>query len=352
MGSYALLKKLLFRLDAENAHNLTETILSLSNAVPMIFNPFVKENFFTHEMIQQEIYGIRFLNPVGLAAGFDKNATMIRAVQAMGFGFTEVGTVTPLPQDGNPKPRLFRHVREESIQNAMGFNNEGALAMRKRLQEIFPFSTPVGINIGKNKNTPEESAIEDYHRLIKELHDLGDYITINISSPNTPGLRNLHNFEFINELFSKVEEYTSKPIFLKISPDMELSEAIEVCSHAIEAKVHGIIIANTTTDYSLVSHPLSYGGLSGACIKEKHASLFEALAKEFFGKTTLISVGGIDSPDEAYKRIKAGASLVQIYSALIYKGPGLIKAINEGVVQRLHNDGFKHIRDAIGCERI
>ncbi len=351
MLSYESIKPLLFKLEPETAHHLVENFLRLANVMPVLFNGWTKKHFIADEILNQDLFGRTFLNPVGLAAGFDKNATVIRGMQALGFGFTEIGTLTPKPQPGNPKPRMFRHIEEETLQNAMGFNNEGLYAAQKRLKEAYPFSTPIGINIGKNKVTPESEAIQDYTTLIKALHELGDYLVINISSPNTPGLRDLQNEAFISTLFQEAKALTDKPILLKIAPDMEAQAAVDLTSHAVEQGADGIIATNTTIDYSLVREPKDIGGLSGAVLKEKSFAIFDAVAKELFGKTVLVSVGGIDSAEEAYRRIRAGASLVQVYSALVFKGPELIRDINTGLAMLLKNDGYNNITEAIGADR-
>jgi len=351
MLNYESIKPLLFKFQPENAHHIAETVLRLPNICQIPFNPFLESHFVNDEILHQEIFGKKFLNPVGLGAGFDKNATMIRGIQTLGFGFTEIGTVTPKPQAGNPKPRMFRHVEEESIQNAMGFNNDGAYRVVKRLKKRYPFTTPIGINIGKNKVTPEKEAINDYTHLIKAFDGLGDYFVINISSPNTPGLRDLQNEEFITKLFSEAKALTDMPILLKIAPDMEIEDAVALTSMAVEKGADGIIATNTTIDYSLVKNPKDIGGLSGAVLKEKSFKIFEAIAKELYGKTTLISVGGIDSAEEAYRRIKAGASLVQILSGIVFHGPDMIMNVNRGLVELLKADGYNNITEAIGADR-
>ena len=351
MINYESIKPLLFKLDPENAHHVAACVLRLPNICQIPFNPFLKSHFITDNSLTQKIFGREFLNPVGLGAGFDKNATMIRGIQTLGFGFTEIGTVTPKPQDGNPKPRMFRHVEEETLQNAMGFNNDGAYKVIKRLKQRFPFTTPIGINIGKNKVTPESEAINDYIHLIKAFNGLGDYFVINISSPNTPGLRDLQNEEFIGRLFSEAKALTKMPILLKIAPDMEVEDAVNLTKMAVEKGADGIIATNTTIDYSLVKEPKDIGGLSGAVLKEKSFKIFEAIAKELYGKTVLISVGGIDSAEEAYKRIKAGASLVQIYSGLVFHGPDMIMNINKKLIELIKADGYENITEAIGADR-
>ncbi|MDQ7043834.1 MAG: quinone-dependent dihydroorotate dehydrogenase [Sulfurimonas sp.] len=351
MINYSAIKPLLFKLEPETAHHLAEWTLRLPNICQIPFNFFLESHFVSDPILNQEIFGRTFLNPIGLGAGFDKNATMIRGMQVLGFGFTEIGTVTPKPQVGNPKPRMFRHIQEETIQNAMGFNNEGALKVIKRLKQRFPFTSPIGINIGKNKLTPESEAINDYTHLIKAFDALGDYFVINISSPNTPGLRDLQNEAFIGALFKEAKALTNMPILLKIAPDMEIDDAVALTKMAVDKGADGIIATNTTIDYSLVKNPKTIGGLSGAVLKEKSFKIFEAIAKELYGKTILISVGGIDSAEEAYKRIKAGANLVQILSGLIFHGPDMIMNINKELIELLKADGYDNITQAIGADR-
>ena len=348
--SYQNLKKILFKLDPETAHTVAGLGLRAISHFPMLQRYVTDQNFITHPMLQQKIFGRTFPNPVGLGAGFDKDGQYITAMPTMGFGFTEIGTVTPMPQDGNPKPRLFRLIEDQSIQNAMGFNNKGSDFMLQRLEKLYFFDYPLGINIGKNKMTPEDEALKDYEILFKAFKDYGDYIVINISSPNTPGLRDLQNENFIKAIFEMAKEITTQPVLLKIAPDMEAQDAVALCKTAVEAGAAGIIATNTTIDYSLTSHAKDFGGISGALLTQKSYQLFKAVAKELYGKTLLISVGGIDSAEEAYKRIKAGASLVQVYSMLVYKGPALIKEINEGLITLLKNDGYNHISEAIGAD--
>ena len=351
MLNYESIKPYLFKFEPETAHHIAESVLRLPNICQIPFNPFLESHFVNDTSLKQEIFGRTFYNPIGLGAGFDKNATMIRGIQILGFGFTEIGTVTPKPQAGNPKPRMFRHIEEQSIQNAMGFNNDGAYKVAKRLKQRYPFTTPIGVNIGKNKVTPEHEALNDYIHLIKALNGLGDYFVINISSPNTPGLRDLQNEAFIKNLFSQAKKLTAMPILLKIAPDMEVEAAVNLTKMAVDNGADGIIATNTTIDYSLVKHPKTIGGLSGAVLKEKSFKIFDAIAAELYGKTTLISVGGIDSAQEAYRRIRAGASLVEIYSGLIFGGPDMIRNINNELIQLLKTDGFENISQAVGADR-
>ncbi|MGM0534037.1 MAG: quinone-dependent dihydroorotate dehydrogenase, partial [Campylobacterota bacterium] len=310
----------------------------------------VQKNFVDDKVLHQRLFERDFHNPVGLAAGFDKDGDFFKALLALGFGYTEIGTVTPKPQRGNPKPRLFRLIEEKSLQNAMGFNNRGSYHMSKNLQKHYPFSTPVGINIGKNKTTEESDSLGDYETLFKAFSTVGDYHVVNISSPNTPGLRDLQNEQFIKALFKVAKECTDRPVLLKLAPDMEPSDAVELANTAVEAGAAGIIATNTTIDYSLTKNAKDTGGISGALLKDKSYELFYALGKALHGKTTLISAGGIDSGEEAYRRIKAGASLVQVYSALVYEGPGLVRRINRELIQLLKQDGYESISQAIGAD--
>ena len=350
--SYQNLKKILFKLEPETAHSLAGFGLRTVAHCPTILRLIKNKFFITEPIITQEIFGKTFQNPVGLGAGFDKDGQYITAMPTLGFGFTEIGTVTPKPQDGNAKPRLFRLIDDSSIQNAMGFNNRGKDFMLEQLKKLYFFDYPLGVNIGKNKLTSEDDALNDYEELFRAFKDTGDYIVINISSPNTPGLRDLQNEKFINDIFALAKKITSQPILLKIAPDMSKEDAIALCKTAVDAGAAGIIATNTTIDYSLTNstQKQDFGGISGALLTEKSYELFRAIGKELYGKTLLISVGGIDSAQEAYRRIKAGASLVQVYSMLIYKGPSLIKEINEGLVELLQADGYKHISEAIGAD--
>jgi dihydroorotate dehydrogenase len=347
---YSKIKPILFQIEPEVAHNIGEKVLRVIPKCKLISSSMTDRNFVSDSRLSQNILDIEFINPVGLAAGFDKNATMVNSMLSLGFGFTEIGTVTPKPQSGNPKPRLFRFPQYESIQNAMGFNNRGCYDVMENMKKVYPFSIPIGVNIGKNKSTPEEDALSDYESLIEKFSDLGDYLVINISSPNTPNLRDLQNEEFIKKLFELAKSITQKPIFLKIAPDMDANVAISLCKKAVESGADGIIATNTTTDYTLLPNSKDFGGVSGKVLANKSYKLFKAIAKELYGKTVLISVGGISTADEAYKRIKAGASLVQCYSGLIFKGPSMARDINLGILELLEQDGYSHISEAIGSD--
>jgi dihydroorotate dehydrogenase len=351
MIEYQNIKKIMFKFQPETAHNIAEFAFRYTPVVcPFLLSSYAREHFIADKSIRQNILGMDFLNPVGLAAGFDKNATMIKTLNALGFGFVEYGTLTPKPQNGNPKPRLFRYPKFNSLQNAMGFNNDGMEEISKRVAKLYPYTVPLGANIGKNKVTPLKDAINDYSVLIDRFKDLSDYLVINISSPNTKGLRDLQNEDFIKALFDMASKKTDKPVFLKIAPDMSIEQAISISTVAQKSGAKGIIATNTTVDYSLLPGAKDFGGISGEVLKEKSYNFFKSLSQELFGKITLISVGGIDSSEEAYKRIKAGASLVQIYSSFIFKGPKVIEDINRGLIAKLKEDGYSHISEVIGID--
>ncbi|GAA7496733.1 quinone-dependent dihydroorotate dehydrogenase [Helicobacter pylori] len=347
---YSLLKKYLFSLDAEDAHEKVCQILRMLSSSPFLCNLIHSQWGYKNPKLENEILGLHFPNPLGLAAGFDKNISMLRALTAFGFGYLEAGTLTNEAQVGNERPRLFRHIEEESLQNAMGFNNHGAVLGARSFKRFAPYKTPIGINLGKNKHTEQAHALEDYKAVLNKCLDIGDYYTFNLSSPNTPNLRDLQNKSFVNELFCMAKEMTHKPLFLKIAPDLETDSMLEIVNSAIEAGAHGIIATNTTIDKSLVFAPKEMGGLSGKCLTKKSREIFRELAKAFFNKSVLVSVGGISGAKEAYERIKMGASLLQIYSAFIYNGPNLCQNILKDLVKLLQKDGFLSVKEAIGAD--
>jgi dihydroorotate dehydrogenase len=348
---YSALRRLLFQLDPEASHGIGMGALRALQAVPGAAAALGRRYQVDAAPLRQTLFGREIANPVGLAAGFDKNAEAVRAIPALGFGFIEVGTVTPLPQAGNPRPRLFRHPAVRSLQNALGFNNLGLVAMRRRLSRVYPAPIPLGVNLGKNKATPPERALADYETLIRGLHDLADYLVVNLSSPNTPGLRDLQNEDFLRALFALAKGVTAKPILVKIAPDLEPGAAVRLSEIAVDAGAAGVIATNTTTDYSLLPGAKDFGGLSGAVLREKSFRIFEAVARALFGRAVLISVGGIDSGAEAYRRIRAGASLVQVYTALVYEGPGLPRRINEELLALMERDGARTLAEVIGADR-
>ena len=327
---YNILKQFLFLFDAERAHNMMIFMLSKF--------PFLAKMFQQTYPVQHPLYakGLKFKNRVGLAAGLDKDAKMVNALETIGFGFVEVGTVTPKAQTGNPKPRLFRLKKHEAIINRMGFNNEGVEAMKERLLYHRGNELLVGVNIGKNKDTPNENAIDDYLYCLKELYNFGDYFTINISSPNTPGLRELHTKQYLGNLLGTLKTYQQskhikKPLFLKIAPDLQSKDLMTIIDTALEVEIEGIIMTNTTIERDgLKSYTdkeikkIGEGGLSGKPLKERANNILVQAKERIGDKMLIIAAGGITTGEDAVKKIELGADLVQIYSGFIYKGPALL----------------------------
>jgi dihydroorotate dehydrogenase len=286
------------------------------------------------------LFGIDFPNPVGLAAGLDKNARLVKEFSSLGFGFVEIGTVTALPQKGNPKKRLFRIVDQEAIINRMGFNNDGVKKIAKRLRKKGKII--VGGNIGKNKNTTFEDTISDYLISFDNLFDYVDYFAVNVSSPNTENLRDLQHQENLRHLLNKLQQNNKskkypKPILLKIAPDLSENQLLDIIEVVKETKIDGIIATNTTVDRSQLKNTSKIinekGGLSGAPLKDKSTEIIRFLHKNSNGSIPIVGVGGIMSSEDAIEKIKAGASLIQLYSGLIYSGPTLVKQINNAILK-------------------
>jgi dihydroorotate dehydrogenase len=339
-----LVRPVLFRLgkgDAEVAHERTLQGLRLLSRVPVRF----PARFHGPE---RTVFGVRFPGPVGLAAGMDKNGIALRSWPALGFGFVEVGTVTAHPQPGNPRPRLFRLVEHEAVINRMGFNNLGSEALAARLAAYGPLGYPLGISIGKSKVTPLEDAVEDYVTSLRRLYRYGDYFAVNVSSPNTPGLRALQDAGHLRELLTALHAEAAslsvgglsglsdsgKPILVKIAPDLTSSAIDELLQVCTDVGIAGIIATNTTIDRSGVSdHPRAAeaGGLSGRPLTETAAKTVAHIHAETGGALPIIGVGGILEPADAARLFDAGASLVQVYTGLIYSGPGLIRRINRSL---------------------
>ncbi len=330
---YLLLQKILFTQDAEWSHDFTLNWLKRSQH--NVLNGLYKQQVTDKPV---EVFGLKFKNPVGLAAGLDKNGECIDAFAAMGFGFIEIGTVTPKAQSGNDKPRMFRLPQSQSIINRMGFNNKGVDNLVSNVRKA-KYDGILGINIGKNKDTPEEQALDDYVICLQKVYQYASYITVNISSPNTPGLRNLQHGEALNVLLkglkneqAKLQEIHNKyvPILVKIAPDLTEIEIVDMANCLIENKIDGVIATNTTLDRELVKDQEfaeQAGGLSGAVICPKSQAVTAKLCEVIAGRMPVIGVGGIHSGSTAKARIEAGSSLIQVYSALIYQGPKLIKEI-------------------------
>ncbi|WP_193213277.1 quinone-dependent dihydroorotate dehydrogenase [Luteolibacter marinus] len=330
--AYDLARSLLFRLDAETAHHLSLRGLRMAENSGLL-----KLLFPAPECIAPvEVMGLRFPNRVGLAAGLDKEGNTIDALGRLGFGFVEIGTITPRPQAGNPKPRLFRLVEHEAIINRMGFNNPGIQAGVENVRRSKAFGGVIGFNIGKNKDTPNENAADDYLACLKAAYPVADYIAVNLSSPNTPGLRDLQGEESsarLLEQLKKAQEALSKehgkhvPLLFKVAPDLDPPHVAALARVFLEGGLDGLIATNTTLDRAPVAgHPRAgeAGGLSGRPLTQRSTGIIRAFAGEFGGRIPIIGVGGISSAGDAVNKINAGASLVQIYSSFIYQGPRLV----------------------------
>ena len=343
MSFYSFLRSLLFLLDPEIAHRITINYLKMVRSKkPESYN-----------VLRSNVFGLNFPNPVGIAAGFDKNAEVAENLINLGFGFSEVGTVTPNPQPGNPKPRIFRLKDDEAIINRLGFNSDGFDQVKTRLGKIN--DSIVGVNIGANKDSKDFS--EDYIKGIKFFSTLASYITINISSPNTPGLRKLELLENLDVLLDKINNLHKEdllikiPILLKISPDLESDNLKYLCDKVLSSEIDGLIISNTTVARnSITSNLAQEGGLSGRPLFKSSTLQLRKVYKYTNGEIPLVGVGGIDSAEKAYEKIKNGASLVQLYTGLVYNGPKLIKNINKDLSILIEKDGYNNISEAIGVE--
>ncbi len=330
---YSAIRNILFKFDAETIHNITLKGLKRTSATPL--NLFYKQTIVDKPLT---VMGIDFPNPIGLAAGLDKNGECINAFSAMGFGFVEIGTVTPLPQPGSKKPRIFRLPEAEAVINRMGFNNKGVDYLVDQVRGA-KFKGVLGINIGKNKETPDEKAKDDYLYCMRKVYNFATYITVNISSPNTPGLRSLQYGDALDELLLSLKQeqklltkqYSKYvPIAVKIAPDLNEEEIQSIAQSLISNNIDGVIATNTTLSREGVEgleYANEQGGLSGQPVKEKSTTVIRLLAKALNNKLPIIGVGGIASSDDAKEKIAAGASLVQIYTGFIYKGPALIKEV-------------------------
>ena len=326
---YSALRPLLFRLDPERAHELVVKSLKLFQSTPPLLGLLRTLNRLPPAPV--EVAGLKFRNPVGLAAGFDKDAELLPALAALGFGFIEAGTVTLRPQPGNPKPRIFRYPAQEALVNRLGFNNRGAEDAARRLEKMPKLGIPLGINVGKNAATALEDAPQEYAACVALLAPFADYLALNISSPNTADLRRMHEPDRLRALLDAVLAKTgNKPVFLKVSPDLGDGELGSVARLVVERRV-GLIATNTTVDRSGLPG-LETGGLSGKPLKERALSSLRRLKELTGGKVPIIGVGGIFSAKDAKERMECGADLIQVYTGFIYKGPAIVREIVEDLV--------------------
>ena len=340
---YPIIRNTLFLLPPETAHNVSMKGLDLVAALPGI-NTLIRNHFQVQDTsLSKTVFGLHFPNPVGLGAGFDKNAAHLDALDLLGFGFVEIGTVTPKPQAGNAQPRLFRIPDQKALINRMGFNNDGVEAIAKRLKERKASTQSnliIGGNIGKNKVTENQDAWKDYCTNFIGLEEVVDYFVVNVSSPNTPGLRELQEKEALRKIFSELQliNKNNKPILLKIAPDLETSALDDIIALTSEIKIDGLVSSNTTLDRSLLNeankirvNELGAGGLSGLPLLQKSNQVLEYLYKGLGDKLPIIASGGIFKPADAKAKLDAGASLVQVWTGFIYEGPGIVKNILQAI---------------------
>lgn len=334
-----IIRPILFQFDPEKIHHFSFAAISFLNKIPGV-SALIRAMFCVEDKrLEREVFGLKFKNPVGLAAGFDKNASLFNELSNFGFGFVEIGTLTPVGQPGNPKKRLFRLKEDQGIINRMGFNNEGikdAVERLKRNKGVL-----IGGNIGKNKNTPNEAAISDYTICFEALYPYVDYFVVNVSSPNTPNLRALQDKEPLTALLGQLQLLNKtkdkpKPILLKIAPDLTNEQLMDIVAIVTQTKIAGVIATNTTISRTGLQseNKKETGGLSGAPLKDRSTEVIRFLSQASHQGFPIIGVGGIHSAEDALEKLEAGASLVQIYTGFIYQGPGLIKSINKAVLKK------------------
>lgn len=346
---YKIIRFFLFKLAAETAHHLTLHWLKFLIKLPFVKSIFKLLYTVEDKKLERNVFGLTFKNPVGLAAGLAKNAECIDAFAALGFGFVEIGTVTPLAQPGNDKPRLFRIIQDEAIINRMGFNNEGMSLVKENILKSAISNQQsaiiIGGNIGKNKITPNENATDDYVKCFHELYDVVDYFVVNVSSPNTPNLRALQEKEPLKQLLFTLQEINQqkikpKPILLKIAPDLSKEQLDDIVEIVFETKLAGLVATNTTISRENLSaekskvDAIGAGGLSGKPLTQKSTEIIQYIAQKSENKIPIIAVGGIMTAQDAIDKLNAGASLVQLYTGFIYEGPDLIKAINQQILAK------------------
>ena len=354
---YRVVKPLLFRYDPEFIHERTMQALAFAARGRPRLQLLSLLCRLQDERLKVKLWDLEFPNPIGLAAGFDKNALALPAWPALGFGFVEIGSITALAQPGNDKPRLFRLPQDEAIINRMGFNNDGAEVVAQRLEELRQThgkpSVPLGINLGKSKLTPLEQAPRDYLKSLTLLWEYGDYFVINVSSPNTPGLRALQDKDKLEELLAAVMEFAKarKPILLKIAPDLAWEQMDEILALVEQHKL-GLIATNTTVSREGLQTRLDQaGGLSGRPLKARSLEVLKYLHQRLQGRVPIVSVGGVFSAEDVIERLEAGASLVQLYTGLVYLGPFLLKRLNRGLLSYMSRVGIKQVSD-LSCAGI
>ncbi|MFC7200924.1 quinone-dependent dihydroorotate dehydrogenase [Halospeciosus flavus] len=347
---YRAVRPLLFQLPAETAHRTVHTLLRAVQATPARYA--LRERYVVDDpRLRVHAFDCSFPNPVGVAAGFDKNAEIPRALADLGFGHVEIGGVTAEGQSGNPRPRMFRLPEDEAIVNRMGFNNEGADVVGRRLDSQPKPDVPLGVNIGKSKSTPLEEAPSDYRYTYERVADAGDYFVVNVSSPNTPGLRELQHGDALRNILSELVDAGADPLLVKLSPDLHREAVADAVDLADELGLSGIIATNTTTERpDSLQHPnrVEDGGLSGKPLEGRATDQVRFVAQRT--DLPVVGVGGVFTAEDAYEKIRAGASVVQLYTGLVYEGPSIARDINEGLLDLLDRDGFDTVEDAVGAD--
>lgn len=348
---YALLRRILFLVDPERIHTAIFALFRALTGTRPLRRGLNRYLGTADPILAITVLGVRFPGPLGLAAGFDKDGTGLNSWGALGFGYAEIGTVTAQAQPGNPKPRLFRLPDDRGLLNRMGFNNHGAGELALRLSRNTA-DVPIGVNIGKTKSTPPEDAVADYAESARLVGPLAAYLVVNVSSPNTPGLRDLQAVESLRPILSAVRAETTTPVLVKIAPDLSDADIDEIADLAVELGLAGIVATNTTISRDGLLTPgvaeLGAGGVSGAPVAQRSAEVLRRLYRRVGDRLVLISVGGIETPDDAWERIVSGASLVQGYTGFIYGGGLWPKHIHDGIAQRLRQGGFATLADAVG----
>jgi len=351
MNAYDLCKPFLFALPAETAHRATHSLLRAAQHTPV--EDALRERYTVDDdRLHTKAFGLDFDNPVGVAAGFDKNAELPSILTALGFGHVEVGGVTAERQPGNPRPRLFRLPEDGALVNRMGFNNEGADRVGARLDDATLPDAPVGINIGKSKSTPLDEAVDDYRYTYERVASAGDYFVVNVSSPNTPGLRDLQNRESLERILGGLADAGAEPLLVKLSPDLAAPAIDEALAVVDDLNLAGVVATNTTVERpDGLQNPnrAERGGLSGKPIEERATGTIQFIAERT--DVPIVGVGGVTDAEGAYRKIRAGASVVQLYTGLVYEGPSLARDINRGLLDLLERDGFDSVEEAVGADR-
>jgi len=349
ISAYDIAKPLLFRLPAETAHGIVHSGLRHVQGTPLV-DAIARRYTVTDDRLAVEAFGRQFDSPVGVAAGFDKNAEVVPALAALGFGFVEVGGVTATPQTGNPRPRMFRLRSDRAIINRMGLNNDGAEAVGERLRGL-DASVPIGVNIAKSEHVTTEDAPGDYRATYEQVATGGDFFVVNVSCPNSEGFEELQNRAAMAAILTELQDAGAGPLLVKLSPDLPDPAVADALDLVTELDLDGVVAANTTTERpeSLRSPDrVETGGLSGAPIEEPATEMVRFCAERV--DVPIVGVGGVDSAETAYRKIRAGASLVELYTGLVYEGPALARDINEGLLDLLERDGFDSVTDAVGAD--